>query len=252
LYSADFAKLDAHRTVAVWPLGATEQHGPHLPLNVDVMLAQAMVSGALQRLPAGTPVLVLPTLSVGLSLEHSAFAGTLTLSSETALRVLRETGASVRGAGVRKLLMFNAHGGHVSLMDMAARELRAIGLTVFHSSYEQLPLGSALEAFDPEERRLGVHGGEVETSMMLALAPDQVNMDLAQSFTSSARTRIQAHPLLGQGHSRMGWHIQDLNPSGAVGCADKADPVRGQALLDASAEQLALLLRQLVDFDPLV
>ena len=168
------------------------------------------------------------------------------------LRALCDIGQSVARAGVRKLLMFNAHGGHVSAMDLAARDLRGIGLTVFHTSWEQLPLGAAWESFSAEERRYGVHGGEIETSMMLALAPERVRMDLAQDFTSSAIERVKRFPLLGQGHSRMGWHIQDLNPSGAVGRADKADPVRGQALLDASAEQLALLLRQLVDFDPLV
>ncbi|MEY2620893.1 MAG: hypothetical protein RIT26_713, partial [Pseudomonadota bacterium] len=165
LRSADFDRLDPAQTVALLPLGATEQHGPHLPLNVDHVLAEAMVSGAVQRLPANTPVLVLPTLSVGLSTEHVAFAGTLSLSTETALRVLIEVGQSVARSGVRKLLMFNAHGGHVALMDLAARELRAHGLTVFHTSYEQLPLGAAIEVFDAQERRYGVHAGEVETSM---------------------------------------------------------------------------------------
>ncbi|MDI9332607.1 MAG: creatininase family protein [Alphaproteobacteria bacterium] len=251
LRSADFAEPDADQVVAVWPLGATEQHGPHLPVEVDTVLADAMVSGAMRRLDAGTPVLVLPTLSVGLSTEHQLYAGTLTLSTETTLRVLRETGESVARAGVRKLLLFNAHGGHVSAMDLAARELRAMGMTVFHTSYEQLPLGAALEAFDATERRYGVHAGEMETSMMLALDPQRVRMDLAQDFVSNAQARVQAYPLLGQGHSRMGWHVQDLNPNGAVGSARRADAARGQALLDAVSEQLSILLRQLVALSPL-
>ena len=251
LRSADFEHLDPARAVAVLPLGATEQHGPHLPLEVDRLLAQAMVGGAVSQLPTGTPVLVLPTVAVGLSTEHAAFAGTLTLTAETALRVLVELGQSVARAGVRKLLMFNAHGGHVALMDLAARELRTHGLTVFHTSYEQLPLGAAFEAFDPAERRHGVHAGEVETSMMLALAPQQVRMALAQDFESSAIARVQSAPLLGQGHSRLGWHVQDLHPSGAVGHPERADAQRGQALLDAIATQLALLMSQLVAFAPL-
>lgn len=251
LRSADFDLLDPARTVALLPLGATEQHGPHLPLDVDQRLVEAMVSGALQRLDAGTPVLVLPTLSVGLSMEHAAFAGTLTLSTETTLRVLIEWGQSVARAGVRKLLMFNAHGGHVAVMELAARELRAQGLSVFHTSYEQLPLGAAIEAFDTSERRFGVHAGEIETSMMLALAPERVRMDLAQSFESSAIARVQSAPLLGHGHSRLGWHVQDLHPSGAVGQPHRADAHRGQALLDAISVQLAQLLSQLVAFKPL-
>lgn len=251
LRSAEFSELNADRTVALWPLGATEQHGPHLPLNVDVLLVEAMVAGALNKLESGTPVLVLPTLAVGLSVEHRAFAGTLSLSTTSALQMMRETGESVRRAGVRKLLMFNAHGGHVAAMDLAARELRDGGLTVFHTSYEQLPLGSALEAFDANERRYGVHAGEMETSMMLALAPQRVRMDLAQAFASSAQSRVQTHSLLGQGHSRMGWHAQDLHVSGAVGRAASADAQRGQDLLDAISQQLAHLLRQLVAFAPL-
>lgn len=251
LFSADFDSLDPARTVAVLPLGATEQHGPHLPLDVDRLLAEAMVSGALQRLPSPTPVLVLPTVSVGLSTEHMAFAGTLTLSTETALRVLVDIGRSVARSGVRKLLLFNAHGGHVALMDLAARELRAHGLTVFHTSYEQLPLGAAMAAFDADERRYGIHAGEVETSMMLALAPHMVRMDLAQAFESSALGRVKNAPLLGQGHSRLGWHVHDLHPSGAVGHPERADAARGQALLDAIAVELADLMVQLVAFEPL-
>jgi creatinine amidohydrolase len=250
LRSADFESLDPARTVAVLPLGATEQHGPHLPLDVDRVLVDAMVSGALQRLPQTTPVLVLPTLSIGLSTEHQAFAGTLTLSTDTALHVLRDIGLSVARAGVRKLLMFNAHGGHVALMDLAARDLRPHGLTVFHTSYEQLPLGDALAAFDAQERRYGVHAGEVETSMMLALDPQRVDMARAQACPSSALQRVQRHPLLGQGHSRLGWHAQDLHHSGAVGHPERADAARGQALLDAIGTQLALLLQQMVAFEP--
>jgi creatinine amidohydrolase len=251
LSSPDFAHLDPARTVAVLPLGATEQHGPHLPLNVDHLLVDAMVSGAFQRLAKDSPVLVLPTASVGLSTEHTAFAGTLSLSSHTSLGLLHDIGASVARAGVRKLLMFNAHGGHVALMDLVSRNLRSLGLTVFHSSWDQLPLGAAIEAFDASERRHGVHAGETETSLMLAIAPEQVRMDLAQDFVSSAIDRVKQHPLLGLGHSRMGWHVQDLNPSGAVGRAHLADAQRGQALLDGVQAQLALLLSQLIEFRPL-
>ena len=251
LRSPDFATLDPAQTVALLPLGATEQHGPHLPLNVDQLLVDAMVGGAIQRLPKSSPVLVLPTVSVGLSTEHTAFAGTLSLSGHTSLGLLRDIGASVARSGVRKLLMFNAHGGHVSVMDMVSRDLRGMGLTVFHSSWEQLPLGLAIEAFEATERRHGVHAGEMETSLMLALAPELVRMDLAQDFASSAIDRVRQHPLLGQGHCRMGWHVQDLHPSGAVGQAGRADARRGQALLDAIHHQLALLLSQLIEFQPL-
>ena len=106
LNTLDFAALDPARTVAVLPLGATEQHGPHLPLSVDTVLVEGVVKAALTHLSATDPVLVLPTQTVGLSTEHTAFAGTLHLSPQTLIQVWCDIGASVARAGVKKLLMF--------------------------------------------------------------------------------------------------------------------------------------------------
>ena len=121
LNTRDFAALDPARTVAVLPLGATEQHGPHLPLSVDTVLVDGVVNAALGHLAATDPVLVLPTQALGLSTEHTAFAGTLHLSPQTLIQLWCDIGASVARAGVKKLLMFNAHGGNVGLMDVVAR-----------------------------------------------------------------------------------------------------------------------------------
>lgn len=141
LCTRDFAALDPATTVAVLPLGATEQHGPHLPLSVDTTLVDGIVQAALPLLPAPLPVLFLPTQQIGLSPEHAAFAGTLTLSAETLMRVWREIGASVARSGVKKLVFLNAHGGHVGAMDVVARELRAAhGLIVYSVSWFNLPL----------------------------------------------------------------------------------------------------------------
>lgn len=251
--SSDFATMDARQTVAVLPLGATEQHGPHLPLSVDTDLVNGVIDQALQHLNDTDPVLVLPTLNVGLSTEHTAFAGTLSLSSQTALALWLEMGASVARAGVRKLLLFNAHGGHVGLMDVVARELRGQhGLTVFGSSWYQLPLGAAMDAFSAKEQRFGVHAGDIETSMMLALKPTAVHMQAAQSFDSASQTRAQRFTLLGDGRSaKLGWHMQDYNPHGAAGDASAATAEKGQALLMQAGEQLAALMRELVAFEPL-
>src|SRR6185295_11887427 len=144
LSTRDFGALDPATTVAVLPLGATEQHGPHLPLNVDSTLADGIVAAALPLLSADLPVLFLPTQQIGLSPEHARFPGTLTLSSETLIRLWSEIGAGVARAGLRKLVLFNAHGGHVGAMDIVARELRAAhGLIVYSSSWFNLPLGDA-------------------------------------------------------------------------------------------------------------
>ncbi|RYY92338.1 MAG: creatininase family protein, partial [Comamonadaceae bacterium] len=158
LTTRDFEALDPARAVAVLPLGATEQHGPHLPLGVDTRLVDGIVAAALPLLPADVPALFLPTQAIGLSPEHARFAGTLTLSSETLIRLWKDIGAGVARAGVRKLVLFNAHGGHVGAMDVVARELReAHDLIVYSVSWFNLPLAEANAQFSADEHRFGVH-----------------------------------------------------------------------------------------------
>lgn len=237
----------AARTVAVLPLGATEQHGPHLPLGVDAVLADAMVQRALPLLAPDVPVLVLPTQTVGLSPEHAAFAGTLTLRPETVMRVWTELAECVHRAGVRRLVLFNTHGGHVGLMDVVARDLRArLGLMVWHTSWFNLPLGDAVMGrFPPEEHRFGIHAGDIETSLMLALAPERVHMAQAGHFRSASQDRALQFPLLGDGRSaKLAWQMQDYHPQGAVGHAAAATADKGHALLDAVGVQLAALLTE--------
>ena len=246
LTTRDFAALDPAATVAVLPLGATEQHGPHLPLGVDSTLVDGIVAAALPLLPPELPVLFLPSQAIGLSPEHASFPGTLTLSAETLIRLWREIGAGVARAGVRKLVFFNAHGGHTGAMEIVARELRAAhGLIVYSTSWFNLPLGEAGAQFSAEEHRFGVHAGEIETSMMLALAPTQVDMQAARDFGSSSRQRAADYPLLGNGKSaRLGWAMEDYNPEGAAGNAAAASAEKGRAVVETAARQLALLLAE--------
>ncbi|MDH1379157.1 creatininase family protein [Comamonas aquatica] len=236
----------AAQTVAVLPVGAVEQHGPHLPLSVDSTLVDGMVAAALPHLPAEVPVLVLPTQQIGLSLEHASYAGTLGLSPATLLALWTEIGACVARAGVHKLLIFNAHGGNVSSMDIVARQLRMqCGLLVYHSSWFNLPLHGADAAFSAHEHRFGVHGGEMETSMLLHLAPALVRMQHAQNFASTSEQRARDYPILGNGKSaKLGWAMQDYNACGAAGNAAAADAARGQALVEAVGVSLAALLAE--------
>ena len=236
----------AAQTVAVLPVGAVEQHGPHLPLSVDSTLVDGMVAAALPHLPAEVPVLVLPTQQIGLSLEHESYAGTLGLSPATLLALWTEIGACVARAGVHKLLIFNAHGGNVSSMDIVARQLRIqCGLLVYHSSWFNLPLHGADAAFSAHEHRFGVHGGEMETSMLLHLAPALVRMQHAQNFASTSEQRARDYPILGNGKSaKLGWAMQDYNACGAAGNAAAADAARGQALVEAVGVSLAALLAE--------
>lgn len=248
LSTADFAGLDLARTIAVLPVAATEQHGPHLPLDVDTQLVDGVVQAALPHLPSALPVLFLPTQAVGLSPEHTGFAGTLTLKAATVIQLWTEIAESVAHTGVRKLVLLNSHGGQAGVLDIVGRDLRArLGLLVYGVSWFNLPLGEAVDGlFSAEEHRFGIHGGDVETSMMLALAPRKVDMARARNFSSSSQQRALKFPILGNGRSaKLAWQTQDYNPAGAVGNAAAATADKGRAVLQAAGRALAQLLAEM-------
>ncbi len=256
LSTRDFAARQASgelaHTIAVLPVAATEQHGPHLPLSVDTVLVNGVIAAALSHLHDDLKVLFLPTQAVGLSPEHARFVGTLTLKNETILRLWTDIGESVAAAGIKKLLLFNAHGGNVAAMDLVARELRArLDLLVYSASWFNLPLpdaqGDDVNAlFSTDEHRFGIHAGDIETSMMLALDPAHVDMRQAQNFASAAQARASSFDLLGNGKSaKLGWQMQDYNPAGAVGNAAAASADKGRALVDAAGRALARLLAEM-------
>ncbi len=257
LSTADFASLDKARAIAVLPVAATEQHGPHLPLSVDTDIVNGVIAAALPHIAPHLPVLFLPTQAVGFSPEHTRFPGTLTLKAETVLRVWTEIGECVAASGVKKLVLFNAHGGQVGAMDLVARDLRArLGMLVYSVSWFNLPLtdaqGQDVNAlFNAEEHRFGVHAGEIETALMLALSPARVHMDQAGYFRSSSQDRAQQFPILGNGRSaKLGWMMQDYNASGAVGNAGAASADKGRAVLDAAGRALAQLLGEIDRLPP--
>ena len=256
LSTQDFAQLiasgEAAHTIAVLPVAATEQHGPHLPLSVDTVLVDGVVAAALPQLAPALKVLFLPTQAVGFSPEHARFPGTLTLKAETLLRLWTDIGESVAAAGIKKLVLFNSHGGQVSVMDLVARDLRArLNMLVYSVSWFNLPLldvqGQDVNSlFSADEHRFGIHAGEIETSMMLALQPAQVDMANARNFSSSAQQRAQHFAILGNGKSaKLGWQMQDYNPAGAVGNAAAATADKGRAVVAAAGRALAQLLAEI-------
>jgi creatinine amidohydrolase len=250
LSTRDFAALQASGAcadvVAVLPVAAIEQHGPHLPVSVDATLVDGIVAASIPHLPADAPVLFLPTQQVGKSTEHIRFPGTLTLSAETVIRLWCEIGESVARAGVRKLVLFNSHGGQVSLMDIVARELRTrCDMLCYSVNWYNLPLDEANRQFSAGEHRFGIHAGDVETSMMLALAPQRVDMAQAKDFPSTSQDRAANFPILGNGTSaKLGWQMQDYNPEGAAGNAAAATADKGRVVVEAAGRQLALLLQE--------
>ena len=256
LSTQDFAQLiasgQAAQTIAVLPVAATEQHGPHLPLSVDTVLVDGVVMAALPHLATDLKVLFLPTQAIGLSPEHVGFPGTLTLKAETILRLWTDIAESVAATGIKKLLLFNSHGGQVSVMDLVARDLRArLGMLVYSASWFNLPLldasGQDVNAlFSADEHRFGIHGGDIETSMMLALAPARVDMAQARDFRSTSQERARNFDILGNGKSaKLGWQMQDYNPAGAVGNAAAASADKGRALVQAAGRSLARLLAEM-------
>ena len=204
-------------SIAILPVGAIEQHGPHLPLGVDSTIAAAVVSHAVAKMAPSLPAVVLPQMPLGYSREHGGFAGTLSLSAETLAAVWRETGGGLARAGVRKLVLLNGHGGNPPVMDMVARDLRAAhNMIVLIVSWLALGLPDGL--FTDEEVEHGIHGGAVETSAMLYLQPDLVQMDKAEAFASLTREMAESNEVLTmEGPIRWGWMAQDLNPRGVAG-----------------------------------
>ena len=257
LSTADFAALDRARAIAVLPVAATEQHGPHLPLSVDTDLVNGVIAAALPHIPHDLPALFLPTQAVGFSPEHTRFAGTLTLKAETVLRLWTEIGECVAASGVKKLVLLNAHGGQVGLMDLVARDLRArLGMLVYSVNWFSLPLtdaqGQDVNArFSADEHRFGIHAGEIETAMMLALRPERVRMEQAEYFRSTSQDRAMHFPILGNGRSaKLGWMMQDYNANGAVGNAAAATAEKGRTVLDAAGRALAQLLSEIDQLPP--
>lgn len=219
-------------TVAVLPIGAIEQHGPHLPVWVDSCINELLLDRALTAMPSTTPALALPLQAIGKSNEHSAFAGTLSLSCDTLVKILLELGESIHRAEIRRLILLNSHGGQPQVMDIVARELRIRhSMLVVNAAWFNMGLPD--DMFSAEECRHGIHGGEVETSLMLHLRPDLVDMSRALNFTSLGQEMEKDFGLLTvEGRFGFGWQAQDLNPWGVCGNAAAADAQRGARLAE--------------------
>jgi creatinine amidohydrolase len=249
LTTHDFAEADTGSWIAVLPVAAIEQHGPHLPVYTDACVAEGMVKRAVELLPAEIPALFMPVQAVGKSNEHISSPGTLTLSWETLTRVLLDLGDSVHRAGVRKLVLINSHGGNVPVLDVVARELRVRhDMLVVASAWSRFGYPEGI--FTPDEHLYGIHGGDMETSAMLHLRPDLVRMDRARNFSSAqAAFAKEFKHLRAHGPHQFGWKAQDLNPEGAVGDASIATAEKGKAVVEHQVAGFIELLQDVRRFD---
>ena len=246
---ADAAAADVTRWIAVLPLAATEQHGPHLPLTTAVLIADAYLKRVRELLPADVPASFLPVEPIGISTEHIDYPGTQTLPTELALKKWTGIGEDVARRGVKKLVIVTSHGGNSAAMMLVAQDLRAHHkLFVVTTSWSRL--SGADRLFPAEEVRHGIHGGAVETSIMLARYPDQVRNDAITNFPASSIAMEKEYRWLStQRPAPFAWQAQDLNPSGAVGNATLARPEKGEQLLDQGAAAFCELLAEVDNFD---
>lgn len=240
--SGEIAAMNPKQAIAILPTAAIEQHGPHLPVGTDTMIAEGMLAQFRADCPEDLTPLILPVQAVGKSNEHLQAPGTLTLSAENALRVWTDIGLSVARAGLRKLVIVNSHGGNLDLISILARELRVqAGMLAVKCQWGSF--GHPEGLFAPGELRFGIHGGDVETSLMRYFQPETVDMEAAEDFASTAE-QSTISPI---GPVSYGWIASDLNPAGTVGNASIATADKGKSVAKHQVAGFVELLRAVRD-----
>ena len=238
--------LPKEQGVLVLPVGAIEQHGPHLPVVTDTLQVTEVLKRTLARLPDSIHAWALPALNYGKSNEHTGFPGTFSVSAATLSALLMDIARSAQLSGFRRLALFNGHGGNTAVLDAAARDIRAAtGLMTF-CLHPGLFVDAPFQITD-NERRFGFHAGELETSLMLSLAPDLV--DMSKAVKHFAAFPESAPPLFFFGQASAAWLSRDWSVSGVFGDATLGAADKGRAMLDAATTRLAALIADISRFE---
>jgi creatinine amidohydrolase len=239
--------LPRDSTLLVLPTAAIEQHGHHLPLAADTLINNLLLGKALELLPTELPIYALPPVCYGKSNEHLGFPGTLSVTAQTFLAVVRDLGASIAASGFRKLVLYNTHGGNASLVDVLARDLRAeFGLRTF--SLFGSP-GTEFEGVCKQERTYGFHAGEIETAYLLHATPELVH---PEEYTANYIARVDQQDLLKpEGSSaNFAWLTKDIAPSGVLGDPTPATAENGERWSNEAAARIAEILVAMYNFEP--
>ena len=246
LTGPEIAELDKTQAAVVLPVGAIEQHGPHLPVATDTLTGAELLGRALARLPSSVQCWALPPLNYGKSNEHVAFAGTFTLSGATLAALITEVAASAARSGFRRLVLLNSHGGNPPVVDMVARDIRqATGLMVF--PLHLMRLGASRGVVSEHEAQHGMHAGDAETSTILALAPELVRMDRRVGEVPSVPPGF-ALPTMAQG-TLFSWVTSDFSESGVVGDPSEASREKGAQIVETAVTRLAEALEAICAFE---
>jgi creatinine amidohydrolase/Fe(II)-dependent formamide hydrolase-like protein len=241
LTTEEIAALDGKKTLVVLPIGAVEQHGPHLPVLTDALVAEALLARALERRPDDGRVWALPTQAYGKSNEHAGFAGVFALSARTLAATLLEIAEGVAASGLRRLMFLNGHGGNTDVLDYVARDARAAHEIVCVSAHP-FRFGLAAGVISDAEGGFGIHAGEAETSTLLALAPELVHPDRFAPDLPAVRSSLRRLSL--KGAASFGWLTRDLSASGTIGDPRAASAEKGEAILDAEADLVVELIEE--------
>ncbi|WP_040496031.1 creatininase family protein [Ilumatobacter nonamiensis] len=246
LRAPDIERLISERSIFVQPLGAIEQHGPHLPFNTDLLIAERVATAAVERIGADLDVWLLPPLAYTKSNEHAWSSGTIWLSADTLLRVLDDIGRCVAQTPARRLVFMNGHGGNSALVGVANRELRLHhGLMTFLAHPGVPPDQGGVSAAD--EHGMGIHGGTDETSIMLHLAPELVDMDAATRNVPDGL--IDNRYVRFGGSVGFGWLSNDFGDAGHIGDPTTATAERGAELVEAAVVAFCEALGEIAEFN---
>lgn len=237
--------LDKAGAALVLPFGSLEQHGPHLSVDTDLYFSERFLELALERLTDDVKVYRLPMLPISKSNEHVGFPGSFWLSAATMTAVVQDIAASALASGFRRLVLWNCHGGNRALLEVLARDVRAqTGLMAFQvfppaTAPDPLPVTEAEAAF-------GIHAGDWETSVMLALSPDRVRQDRLEAAYPEFVARRLSLEFTG---ATVAWLTRDFQPTGTWGDATIATAERGRIRVEKVLEALCGILTEIAEFE---
>ena len=244
----EIAEMDnKENTVIIQPIGAIEQHGPHLPIIVDAAISMGVLGKALTKLDSSIPAYSLPCLYYGKSNEHYGFPGTITLTAATLLSVIWDLADSLYCSGFRKLVLMNSHGGQPQIMEIAARDIhqKYVDFAVFPLFTWRVP-HIAAELLTEQELNYGIHAGDAETSLMLSLLPQQIQMDKAvQEYPAG----LPENSLLTmEGKLPFAWLTQELSKTGVIGDATVASKEKGDRILESLGDGWVQVIKDIYRF----